>query len=611
MEGGDDIGVAGPGIEKVAGASGYDWEIGLGDPVAQDADLALPIAPLGVLQVGVRDKFNEVEALSGWKLDDTLRGDDIVPAARGGAGFIGCDVLDQSGLDRIAGLDPLVRPLNTPLAGVIAQSASQDCPLLSGPNVWGAGNILLGGGGSDLIEGRGADDIIDGDRYLSVRLSVRTNKADPASEIGYAVVTNSAQSAMTTQYLRDATGALTGPTLQQAVFAGSIDPGNIVAVREILSDSTGTDTALFSGPRSNYTITATAATATELAKVTVTQTGANVVGQKASDGTDTLRNIEAIRFSDQTIQVRTPAAPTNVVATASAAATTTGTAAVTWAAPVANGGPALTSYNLLVKSGATTVQTITGIARTALSRTVTGLVNGTSYTFQVQGVNLFGPGALSAESNSVTPAGLPGAPTAVVANRDNASAALSWTQPASDGGSPITGYTVQVRQGTAVIPPGPPVVVTVTGTSATVTGLTNGTAYNFRVQAVNAFGSSALSAASNTVTPATVPNAPVIGVPTQGPAGGGLTAVANWSVPVAPPAPANGGAPITNYRVTALRMAADGITPVGTPTVAIVGATPTSRSFTLAAGNYRFEVVAINNVGNSAPSARSAIVAPR
>ncbi len=65
MEGGNDIGVAGPGIEKVAGASGYDFEIGLGDPVAQDADLALPIAGLDILPVSVRDKFNEVEALSG------------------------------------------------------------------------------------------------------------------------------------------------------------------------------------------------------------------------------------------------------------------------------------------------------------------------------------------------------------------------------------------------------------------------------------------------------------------------------------------------------------------------------------------------------------------
>ena len=141
----------------------------------------------------------------------------------------------------------------TPLATVVAQSASQDCPILSGPNVWGAGNILLGGAGSDLIEGRGADDIIDGDRYLSVRLSVRTNPNDPATEIGSASVTGAGQSAMTSQYLRDSAGALTGPTLQQAVFAGTVDPGNIVAVREVLDGVGGTDTAVFSGVRANYT----------------------------------------------------------------------------------------------------------------------------------------------------------------------------------------------------------------------------------------------------------------------------------------------------------------------------------------------------------------------
>ena len=38
-EGGDDIGVAGPGVEKTAGAAGFDWQIGLDDPQAQDMDL--------------------------------------------------------------------------------------------------------------------------------------------------------------------------------------------------------------------------------------------------------------------------------------------------------------------------------------------------------------------------------------------------------------------------------------------------------------------------------------------------------------------------------------------------------------------------------------------
>ena len=51
----------------------------------------------GVLLPGVRDKFNEVEALSGWNLNDILRGDSIVPTAVGGGGFVGCDALDAGG----------------------------------------------------------------------------------------------------------------------------------------------------------------------------------------------------------------------------------------------------------------------------------------------------------------------------------------------------------------------------------------------------------------------------------------------------------------------------------------------------------------------------------
>ena len=97
MEGGDDIGVAGPGVEKIAGAAGYDWEIGQADPQAQDMDLAQVFIAGGVILPGVRDKFNEVEALSGWNLNDTLRGDDVVPTAVGGGGFIGCDALDAGG----------------------------------------------------------------------------------------------------------------------------------------------------------------------------------------------------------------------------------------------------------------------------------------------------------------------------------------------------------------------------------------------------------------------------------------------------------------------------------------------------------------------------------
>jgi Ca2+-binding RTX toxin-like protein len=300
MEGGDDIGVAGPGLEKTAGAAGYDWQIGLADPQAQDMDLAQVFVVGGVILPGVRDKFNEVEALSGWNLDDTLRGDSVVPTAVGGGGFVGCDALDTAGVARIKDLETLVPAAlrNVPAQPIIDASATHNC-LLSG-DVWGAGNILLGGGGSDLIEGRGADDIIDGDRYMNVRLSIRDTSG---TEIGSTdLMENAAKSG-------DFGPGTADMTLQQAVFAGLVNPGNIVAVREILTATHGTenDVALYSGPRTDYEITL--GTAGGEPVVTVAHTGGT-----AADGVDTLRNIETLRFSDREIAASSITAPEPAVA---------------------------------------------------------------------------------------------------------------------------------------------------------------------------------------------------------------------------------------------------------------------------------------------------------
>jgi LPXTG-motif cell wall-anchored protein len=88
---------------------------------------------------------------------------------------------------------------------------------------------------------------------------------------------------------------------------------------------------------------------------------------------------------------------------------------------------------------------------------------------------------------------VPGAPTGVTAVAGNAQATASFTAPASDGGSPITLYTVTSTPGG----------ITATGTSSpiTVTGLTNGTTYTFTVKATNAIGTGPESAPSNSVTP--------------------------------------------------------------------------------------------------------------
>jgi hypothetical protein len=77
-------------------------------------------------------------------------------------------------------------------------------------------------------------------------------------------------------------------------------------------------------------------------------------------------------------------------------------------------------------------------------------------------------------------------------------ATVSWTAPASDGGSAITGYVVTPYIGYF---PLAPQVFSSTATTQVVTGLTNGTQYRFRVQAVNAVGASGYSTVTNPVIP--------------------------------------------------------------------------------------------------------------
>jgi hypothetical protein len=170
-------------------------------------------------------------------------------------------------------------------------------------------------------------------------------------------------------------------------------------------------------------------------------------------------------------------------------------ASVSFAAPANNGGSAITGYTV-VSSPAGGVDSNAG--STATTHTVTGLTNGVSYTFTVTATNANGTGAPSAPSNAVIPTAptVPGPPLNVVATPGNAQASVTFGAPTSNGGSPITGYTVTSSPAGGVDSNAGSTALT-----HVVTNLVNGTAYTFTVKATNAVGTGPASAASNSVTP--------------------------------------------------------------------------------------------------------------
>ena len=124
------------------------------------------------------------------------------------------------------------------------------------------------------------------------------------------------------------------------------------------------------------------------------------------------------------------------------------------------------------------------------SHTVTGLTNGKTYGFRIRAVNTAGNGRPSAEIR-VTLRQAPLKPTGVTATPGNGQVTLAWTGPTD---ATISKWQYQQKQGDGSYGPWMDVPnSTASTTSHTVTGLTNGVTYSFRIRAVNAGGNGAPS----------------------------------------------------------------------------------------------------------------------
>ncbi|WP_092919148.1 peroxidase family protein [Agrococcus baldri] len=258
-EGGDDILIGSAvGTDRHLGNIGFDWLTYYGQTadVTSDWQFSRVFEPNNPLP----SRFDLLEALSGGAGSDTLRGP-LVEADDVAASEIPLHRATQESLDLIDGLEALLRP--TGAAYDYAAPLMRDTPPIDAD---GVSMIIIGGPGNDSIEGRGGNDYLDGDAMLRVQLEDTT----------------------TGERFDSAQG------LQARVFAGTLNPGDIDIVREIVMDpdaATSSDTSVYNNPMSSYTVTPLPDGYWQIQHTLVDEA-------EESDGTDVIRGFERLQFSD-------------------------------------------------------------------------------------------------------------------------------------------------------------------------------------------------------------------------------------------------------------------------------------------------------------------------
>ena len=291
----------------------------------------------------------------------------------------------------------------------------------------------------------------------------------------------------------------------------------------------------------------------------------------------------------------TTTTPPGTPGTPTASAVTTTGATLTWAASTAGTNP-VAGYDVYSVSGTASTKVASS---TTNSAALTGLTPGTAYTFDVVARDGAGNQSAASPTVAVTTASAtpPGAPTGLtVTAAGTTTVGLSWTA-ATAGTLPIAGYTVYKAgsPATAVA------TVTAPAVTATVTGLTPGTAYQFYVVAKDTGG---LTSPNSTSVSATTAAATPPGAPT----GLTVTATGSTTVGLSWNAATAGTLPIAGYTVYKAGSPATAVATVNAPavTATVTGLTPSTA--------YQFYVVAKDTGGltsaNSATVSATTTAAP-
>jgi hypothetical protein len=289
--------------------------------------------------------------------------------------------------------------------------------------------------------------------------------------------------------------------------------------------------------------------------------------------TDLVGNV-ARQDASVTVADVVPAPPASVAVAADPAG-----AAVSWTPPPANGGSPVEGYDVTVSAGGTTLVTA---STDTLTATVGGLVAGTAYEVAVAARNAAGTGR-PAVTTSTLADGAPSLPANVTATPGDGTIDVAWAASADA----VAGYRV-----TATPAAGVPASIAVGASTATIGGLSNGVPYAVSVSAVGLSGPG--PAATAEATPRTRPGVPAIGAADAGDA----KATVTWTAPAA-----DGGAPVTAYRVTAYPGGRSWTLPE-TARGATVGPLPNGAGAA-------FTVAAVNAAGAGSPSEPSNAVVPR